>query len=58
MAKAVRGKGQDYEEVKVRVNVSITLTAKRLLHIAAKENNCKSLSDYLEKIARGEVQID
>lgn len=57
MAKAIRGKGQDYEEVKIRVNLSLTATAKRLLQIAAKESNCKSLSDYVERVARGEIEV-
>jgi|GEM_PF-6404319 len=51
--KKIRGFGQDYDEVKVNVNIVLTPTARTLLQERAKHAGCKSLSDYLEKLARG-----
>jgi hypothetical protein len=50
--KKIRGQGQDYDEVKVRVNLALTPTAKKLLQQKALDSGCKSLSDYVEKLAR------
>ncbi|RUS93786.1 hypothetical protein DSM106972_095450 [Dulcicalothrix desertica PCC 7102] len=53
--KRLRGEGQDYDEVKVRVNLALTPTAKRLLQEQAASADCKSLSDYIEKLARNQL---
>lgn len=50
--KKLRGQGIDYDEVKIRVNLALTPTAKDLLQDKAKKAGCKSLSDYVEKLAR------
>lgn len=51
----MRGEGQDYDEVKLRINLTLTPTAKKLLQERARDSGCKSLSDYVEKWARGKA---
>ncbi|MUG91581.1 hypothetical protein F7734_03390 [Scytonema sp. UIC 10036] len=53
--KKLRGIGQDYSEVKINVNIALTPTAKKILHERAVEHSCRSISDLVEKWARGEI---
>lgn len=53
--KCLRGEGQDYDEVKVRVNIALTPTAKKLLQQQVADAGCKSLSDFIEKLARNQL---
>ncbi len=52
--KKVRGVGQDYHEVKLHIHIVLTPTAKQLLLERVKERGCRSISDLVEKWARGE----
>lgn len=52
--KKLRGIGQDYSEVKVHVNIALTPTAKKLLQEKVSQSGCRSISDLIEKWARGE----
>lgn len=53
--KKLRGVGQDYSEVKTNINIALTPTAKRLLQQRASERGCRSISDLVEKWARGQI---
>lgn len=53
--KKLRGVGQDYSEVKTHINIALTPTAKRLLQQRASERGCRSISDLVEKWARGQI---
>ncbi|MBW4499566.1 MAG: hypothetical protein KME57_08345 [Scytonema hyalinum WJT4-NPBG1] len=53
--KKVRGEGQDYDQVKVNINIALTPTAKKLLQERVLMSGCKSISDLIEKWARGEI---
>ncbi|MEC4813427.1 MAG: hypothetical protein SAK29_09175 [Scytonema sp. PMC 1069.18] len=53
--KKLRGVGQDYDEVKTHIHITLTATAKSLLLLRARERGCRSISDLIEKWARGQV---
>jgi hypothetical protein len=40
----------------IGVNLALTPTAKKLLQLKALSSGCKSLSDYLEKLARDSLK--
>lgn len=52
--KKLRGVGQDYSEVKTHIHITLTATAKKLLQERVNERGCRSISDLIEKWARGE----
>ena len=53
--KKLRGVGQDYDEVKTHIHIALTPTAKKLLQQRALERGCRSISDLVEKWARGQI---